>query len=356
MVRVVRLLAVAAAVYVAAGLTGASAQTVYVINAPPGSPVELVMNASVVASATVDAGGTVALIADRPAPPAAMEAFIWMDDCGDRRRVLIVDRNAVPPPAGACARTQLDGLYRIQPVSSLVIQMGGSTPTLRLRQGEVPESWLAGSVADALPPVRRVPEGLILFGGGGLGSFREFIVLTCGAVASCSGDQSPRLLTGGVSFWFHRFFAAEASYARPGLLTTEGSGDDFRFASDLEGGLVAVSGKGGVPLGSWRFFGSGGVNYHQATLSTTQTVDDRVITVGDGQQTLPGGTQAFQSRVGGWGWGFGGGAEFWLSRTFGIYGEGGRVRVKGEDDGSETRIDDTMNFVVVGVRVRIPGS
>lgn len=344
---------------VLAGAAASEAQTVVVTGAPAGAPAELVLNATTVASGMADPQGTAILIAQRADAdlPDSMEAFIWIDVCGDTRRVVIVDRNtAVPPPPGACVRTQIDGVFLIRPISSMAIDLSGSTPSLRLRQGDLPEAWLAGSAVDVpTTRARSVPGGLILSGGGGLSTFRDFGALACGNFDGCDSGDSPGVLTGGASFWFHRFVGVEASYVRTSPLTAEGSSEDFRFTTDMEGGIATLSGTVGFPFGGWRVFGKAGVNYHEMTLSTTQTIDDRIVTVGGVDQNLPGGTQAFQSRLGGWGWQYGGGAEFWLSGLFGVYGEGGRLYLEGDDlDGGEARIDEGVNYVVVGARIRVP--
>jgi hypothetical protein len=357
MLRVWRPLGLAIALH-AAGIA-ASAQTVIVQNAPRGSTVEFVLNGSVAATATTGADGAATLVAgpgglqDRQ----AIDAFVWIDECDDARRVLVTSRTVPALPSGACRRSQIEGLFVLQRITTLVVDVGASAPTMRLRQGPAPEEWLrAPSTAGPAPGVSIAPAGLILFGGGGLGSTGGFSTQPCGNVTTCTGDDRTTLLTGGVSFWFSRYVGAEASYMRPERITTQGSGDGFRFESEMDGGLLAFVGKVGIPIGRVRLFGTLGADYHRATFTTSQTIDDKTVTIDGVSQIVPGGEQTFQWRTEGWAPVFGGGAEVWVTRVFGLYGEFGRLGLKGGDvGGGEARTDEIMTSVVIGGRFRIAG-
>jgi hypothetical protein len=341
----------------AAGASTASAQTVIVKGAPAASNVDFILNTTVVASGTADATG----VATLTAPPAAaltqdIEARIWLDVCSDRRRIVVVGRRVDPPSAEACNRMPIEGLFLVRGISSIVIDVGPSVPVLRLRQGRAPREWIVGPT-EKTPGVRRpLPTGLVLFGGAGVGRIRDFDALFCGDVAGCSASVRPRVLTAGLTYWFSRFAGAEASYVDFGDISAEGSGTSYRFTSTMQGALVTLAGKGGATIGPVRIYGNFGANYQRSRFTTVETADDLTVTVGDVQQTLPGGSETFQWRTGGWGVSIAGGAEFWFSTMLGAYGQYDRLTLKGGDLGNgEARTDDLVQAVTFGVRVKLPG-
>src|SRR5688572_2650949 len=129
MIGVWRSLARATAICLTVGIAAADAQTVIVISAPPGSNVEFVLEGTVAASATVDQQGRATLAADRSKlGTRTFDATVWVDNCGDVRRVLIVDRAIQPPAPGTCGRVQVEGIFFIQRISSLVVDIGGTVP------------------------------------------------------------------------------------------------------------------------------------------------------------------------------------------------------------------------------------
>lgn len=332
------------------------AQTVYLTNASPGVPVELLVNAETRAMATADAGGIATLRADPPLVGETLEALIWVDVCGESRRVLIVDRSAVAPEAGACVRTQVEGVYRIGNTSSVVIDLGGQPPVVRLRQGPVPPAWLAGPDAAATVAMRIVPNGLILFGGGGTTTFRDFIAQACGNVGDCDGSERRGSATAGLTYWVQSWLGLHATYRRLWPIRAEGRGEGYVFNSELDGGLLSLGVQGGVPVGRFRIFGNASAQYHRATLSSEETIDDRVVTIGGIEQTVPGGTHTAQAKVGGFGAMFGVGLEMWLNQRFGIYGEYGRLWLHADDlDDAPIAVDDSVGHVTIGGRMRLLG-
>ena len=350
--------AIAVVVHVVAGASPARAQTVIVTEAPPGATVELVVNGTEAASVMAGANGRAVLQSDafqRDTP--SIEALIWLDLCGDVRRVQIAAVTLPPPPAEACARTPIEGRYRVQRETSIVIDVGGSLPTLLIRQGPVPEAWLtAPAGGDFAVAGRRVPRGLVLSGGGGFGRFRDFVAPACGNVRPCVDDGSPLVGSAAATFWFLPYAGVEAGFIRPGSIHAEGRGADFDFESEQDGGLLTLMGTGGLPLGPVRLFGAFGANYHRATLTMTQTFGERTIMVDGSPVVLPAATQTLQSRTEGFGWIFKAGGEWWLTSYLGIYGEGGQLRMKGDSTrNDEVRVDDKLTFVLVGVRLRVPG-
>jgi hypothetical protein len=332
----------------------ASAQTVIVRHAAAGSTVELVLNARAVGTATVDTAG-VATITAPDSEELPIDANVWVDVCVGAYRVILARSGAQPVVDPACRRDQVAGLFLVQRISSIVVDVR-DTPSLRIRQGPVPDAWLRDPVSGATQASARPPlpplTGLTLFGGAGRGTTLNFESQACGAVASCT-DNSPLPYTGGVAWWFTKFVAAEARYAYLGNLEAQATEDTFRFTTTREGGVLSFSGRGGVQVGRVRPFGRAGLSLHRATLTTTQTLDDSTVVIDGVSQTVPGGTQVFQVRTRGWAPVYGGGVEVWLSPVVGIYGEMQRIGLKGSDDrGADIDIDDALVTIQGGLTVR----
>lgn len=332
-----RLLASVAVLHLCAGAAIATAQTVMIRNAPPKGTIEVVFNADTVATAAADQAGEATLKFDI-APGAArdeIDANVFVDVCADNlRRVIIVERGqpVAPQPAG-CDRRDTGALFLVRRVSTLIVNVGGTLPTVVLRQGPV---------RVGPPRIRRAPRGLVVFGGGGVSSSRDLELMACGNVAECSGDRSGVAYTGGAAVWFTRYLAAEVAYIRPSTGEASGSGADFNFNTTLEGHVTTMAGKVGVPLGPVRLYGQFGTNYHRLTFSTTQTSGDL--------------SQRFDLRTSGWGWNFGGGGEVWITPVFGLYGEFDRLALKGSArDGAEGTMDDRSTAFFFGARIRIAG-
>jgi hypothetical protein len=235
------------------------------------------------------------------------------------------------------------------------LNLGGLSPTIRLRQGPAPAQWMTDDEPEPGRGWRPSPTGLVLFGGGGFASVRDTVDMACGNVTPCDGDSTRGAYTVGAAYWFAPFVAAEATYLRPAEVTVSGSGDGFRFNSFLDAHVLTVAGKGGVPIGPVRLYGQIGMNYSRASFGTTQTADDATVTVDDVTVTIPGGTQSYEIRTRGWGWMFGGGMEAWVTNRFAIYGEVARAGLEGSpvDDDAEGALDEGLTSILVGVRVKI---
>jgi hypothetical protein len=355
-----RPIALAAALHVLIGLGIVSAQTVVVRNAPPNTTIEFVLNGTVTATATAGADGLATLpvskggLADR----ATMDAFVWVDECSSVRRVLVLNYVQQPPPADGCRRTQIPGLFLLQRITTLLIDLDPALPAIRVRQGPLPDEWLRppSPSGGAAPRISIAPRGAILFGGGESASLGSVLEPACGDVTNCSADNRALSFAGGLSYWFSQYIAAEGSYVRPKVIAANGAGDRFRFDSDMEGGFVVFAAKGGFPLGRFRLFGTVGANYHRATFTTNETIDDRTATVGGVSQTIPGGTTTLQWRTEGWGPVFGGGTEVWLTSSIGFFGEFSRLGMKGADEGiGEASTDAMITAIIFGGRYRIGG-
>jgi hypothetical protein len=350
-----RLFVCVAALNVTVNVGVAMAQTVIVRKAPRGSTVELVVNTAVIASAPANDAGDANLAVNltKTVGKNEIDAYMFVDSCDQVRRVLIVERGVTPPAVtGSCERKAIAGLFALRGVTTMVVDLSGSEPSMHLRQGPAPSEWLR-DVPVGAPGMRRLaPVGLVVFGGGGLTSVSDAGAAACGNVINCSSDGSGFAYTGGVTFWFTPFVAAEVSYLRPANVTASGSGEGFRFDSDLDAHVFTLVGKVGAPIGPVRVYGQVGPDYHRATLTTTQTIDQKSVTVDGVTTTIPGGTQTLTLNTSGWGLLFGGGLEGWFTNFFAIYGEAGRALLKGNNrDGGEGTIDDGLTYIVVGARV-----
>jgi len=358
MARPWRRLAFAAALCATAGVGVASAQTVIVKNAPPGSTVELVMNAVTVAAATVGPGGDAKLVGrlSGTAAEQGTDVRILVEVCVNVRRVLLVERGLQPPPLEACNRREIGGVFILRKVTSMVVDVGGPNPVVWLRQGSVPKEWLGAGGPTPPRAWRTSAKGLVLFGGGDYTRFANAVAVSCGNVEQCSGKRYRGAFTVGAGYWFSEYFGVEGSYLKPADVTTDGTGSTYRFTGSLDTQTITVVGKIGAPIGPARLYGLAGASYDRATLTTTETIDDVTVIVDEVEVTLPGGTQTLQLKTGGWGWLFGGGLEVWVARKVAIYGEGGYIALKGGDrTGGEAQLNERVTYILAGVRVRLGG-
>ena len=121
---------------------------------------------------------------------------------------------------------------------------------------------------------------------------------------------------------------------------TARGGDGFSFDSQFDVDIFTVAAKVAVPAGIARVYGLVGTNYHQSTLTLTETIDNA--------------TQTFGQKTHGWGWLFGGGTEIWVTPKVALYGELSLAQTKGNaEDGGEGLIDDRLRFLGFGVKVRL---
>jgi hypothetical protein len=351
--RAAGLLAGAAALNVLAGIGVAAAQTVLVRSAPAGSTVELVYNTAAVGKATADAGGdaTIPLNLQEQAGKPQIDARVFVEVCADMRRVIVAERGQPVPPLGSgCDRREVSGLFVVRRATTLVVNVGGATPTLLLIQGRydprepAPRAWSPAAT------------GLVFSAGVGLSNIPDAALQACGDVQDCDGQSWGATYTVGAAFWPMRFFGAEVAYFRPGDVTAEGTGTNFRFNNFLEPHVLTVAGLVGGPAGRARIYGRAGMNYQRSTFGTTQTTDDVTVTVDGVPQTFPGGTQTFELRTSGWSWLFGGGMEVWLKPSLAVYVDGGLGGLKGTNrDGGEGELDDKLRYIVIGAKFRIGG-
>jgi len=343
--------AAALSLIVQAGL--ASAQTVIARKAPAGSTVELVVNTTKVGTATADAAGDAKLpfVIPTTAPGRTdMDAYVHLDLCPDLRRIVLVERNQAPPaPDPGCTRQDIIGLFLIRRVTNLVVDTGAVNPTVLLRQGPVDLS--AHPASDRWSST---PTGLIVYGGAGLGAFRDALDLLCGSVSPCDGEDSHTTYVAGATFWLGPFVGIEGGFLKPAGVNASGTGDNFQFNSVSSTRLFIIGGKLGVPVARAKIYGQGGTNYLRATTTTTETIDDATVTVNGVVEPIVGGTQTIETRMAGWGWQFGAGLEVWVRPSFAIFGEVQRTRLNGKgQEGSQGDLDDYLNTAILGVRFKV---
>lgn len=340
MTRLWRLLAIAAALNMPAAT--AAAQTVMVRNAPPGVNVELLLNDLVTATGTTSPAGEVSLDLEMP-EPGEMDANVYVDVCEKTRRVLVVDRNKRPsPPPAGCERREISGVFWVRRINTLVVDVGGVQPAMLLIKGAyTPPKPAApeGEGGDASTPRRPSPTGLTLFGGSGLGKFRNAFLIACGNAVGCDGHDGGLGYSFGGTFWFTRWLGAEGAYLKPRTVTAKG-GDTFTFDSAFDVDVFTVAAKLAIPAGPVRVYGLAGGNFHQSTLTLTETIDTA--------------TQSFGQKTHGWGWLFGGGGEVWVTPKVALYGEMSFAHVKGKaEDKGEGFVDDRLRFLAFGARIRL---
>ena len=320
----------------AAAATTAAAQTVVIRGVPAGMTAEVIQGAAR-ATGTPDAGGD-AVIKGSLSAPGDTRVTLFADVCEKVRRVVIVERDAAaPPPEPGCTRTEISGMFVLRPVSTLVINLSGTTPSVLLRQRDFDfrRDYRSGGVEP--------PAGLIVFGNGAWTKLHNARASLCGDTAECPGEDSGFGFGGGLTYWFTPYAGIEASYLRPHRALFEGSpGNNSLFQSVTKVEALMFVAKIGVPAGPVRIYGQGGATYHRSVLNNTQ---DSVDGIND----------RFQLRTAGWGWTFGGGIEAWVHSRAGFYAEGGRAALKGPgvESAGEGKLDERMTFVVAGMRVRL---
>jgi hypothetical protein len=146
---------------------------------------------------------------------------------GNVIRIHFLERGySSPAEERGCARRDMGGWFVLKPVSTIVVDVGGPSPTMLLRQGSYslapPRTWSAS------------PTGLVLFGGGSLTGVSRFKDVACGTLTDCSSGGAELGFSVGAAYWITPFLGAEASYLRPKELTANGSGDNFRFDSTFD--------------------------------------------------------------------------------------------------------------------------
>lgn len=332
--RLWRPLALACMLSATLGAATAGAQTVVIRGLAPGAPAELLQDGAAPVTGAANGAGD-AILKGALADATDVRVNFYVDVCANVRRVLIVNRDALPAALQTgCERTPIAGVFVIRDISSVVVNLSGAQPSLLLRQGPYdlrPQSeW-----------ERHVPEGLVIFGGAGMSKLHNATGLACGTVNTCPGDDTGVAFTGGVAFWLTPHIGVEASYLKPAKVTVDGEVGTATFTDTVNTHVLMLVAKVGAPIGRVRLYGQGGATYHRATIGSVQTwldAEDR-----------------FELSTTGWGWTYGGGLEAWVAPAVGIYLEAGRAVLKGSgrETGGEGRFDERVSYAVAGLRVSI---
>jgi len=348
--RFLQRLAAAAVFVLSAG--SALAQTVIVKGAAPASTVELMLNDDRAGTATVDASGFATVAGNLFTTPQKTESDVkvFVDACAGTTRVLIVETFRQPPPvAGACNREAVPDIFIARPITTFVIDVASSSPSVLIRQGRPPAEWLAGATNVPVAQKRTVPapSGLVVGAGIGLASFSDASTVACGDVTGCQMSSAVGMAGAHASYWLKPFLAIDAGYLAPGKATTSGSGTNYHFTSDFTTDVVTVGAKTGGQAGPVRLYAMGGADYATTLVTTLQTVDASATT------TAAVGTTGYKTK--GWAWYAGGGVETWMKPWVGAYAEAARYVIKGAsvDAANEGAVDDAMFVISAGIRIHI---
>jgi hypothetical protein len=353
-----------AAVFIVTVAVGAAiAQTVVVTGAPPGATVELVLNAGPIGATKADPAGIATLPVNLTAHgrKAETDVHIFVDVCDQARRVTLVEIGwQAPSPAAGCTRHEIFGVYYLKGITTIVVRAGEQTQAVWIKQGSAPPDWLKevptgdakGDRADVV-----VPKGLAFFGAAGLANYAHAASVSCGQATSCASEETKLALWFGGDYWIRPYFGVSFGYLKPFGAKTEGAGVNYRFNSSLDPNVVTMTGKVGAPLGRFRLYGEAGLTYNWTKLSTTETIDDRTVTLDDGSTVvLPGGTQSFELKTDGWSGMWGAGGEYWISPRGAVFGEFSWIKLKGNaSGGGEGSLDETLLAIFGGVRIRLGG-
>ena len=353
-VRPGQLLTISAVLLLTGFIGTVRAQTVIVQRAEPGSTIELLLNGTPMATVVTQPGGIATLrmtITDRPNRWQST-ITVLVDTCGTTRRVHLIERDrGGPPPVGPCTRDSVDGFFLLQSNTSMLVDVGVGRPTLRLRQGNMPSSWVTVGEIPSDSPLERM--SLYVFGAGAVRNLQAPIDRVCGDVP-CEGSAMGLAYNGGVGFWIAPFLAVQGDYTHIPAFDITGAAAGYQFDSTFGTNLLTVSGLVGYPLGSFRPYVRGGAARHRSVTTTTQATAPTTFIIDGVENTDPGGVQVYGVETEGWGWLVGGGAEMWPNTWFSLFGEFTWTYLRGSPtDGSEGDTDDRLMLWLFGVKVRV---
>jgi hypothetical protein len=353
--RLGRSLTLALALGAVLGARTATAQTVIIQSAPAGAAIDLTFNGTSVAAAKADANGDATLSVGASRPDT--DILVSVDSCADRVRVQLAARGLQPAAAlPGCSRVDAGSMFIMRSVTTFVIDI---TPNVAVHvaQGPPPAEWLlrgSGAVRKSTMMHGTPPKGLVLSAAAGGSSFGSIADQACGNVPQCLNTHAGVAFSLDAEYWITRYMAAQVGYFQPADVTVNGAPTGYTFDTRVQTRLLTIIGKGGVSVGSGRFYGLGGVNHHEATFNTTQTISDKTIVVNGVNQVVPGGTQSFGQKTSGWSWVAGGGVEGWINNWIGIYGEVNIAQVEGQPVvGTGDGIAQQMRMAFFGVRFHI---
>jgi len=351
-----RSLLLAAAFVLAADM--AVAQTILVRNAPQGATVELQFNGVAMGSASTKPGSGTKFVL----PPSAQAAKperdvrIWIDMCDTLRRVMVFEVGQWPAPKEqVCERREVPGVFWGQRITTFVVDLGGTSPSVWLRQGAVPVQWLGqGPTAGPSGPRMQPPAGVSIGLGGGSTSFSNTGTTQCGNVSPCTGNSGRLTYMGSVTLWVVPFLGIDVSYIKPAVMKLHGEPAGAVFDTHYDAQIYRVAVKAGLPTGRFRFYGIVGANYVKTALTTTETVAARTVTVDGITQTIAGGTQDFALKTAGWGFLIGAGVEVWASRRFAFFAEYNSASLRGKSTNGEIgRTSENGAAILGGIRFKL---
>jgi hypothetical protein len=337
----------------------AAAQTVIVTKAPPGSTVELVVNSTLAATLTADSTGlaTFPLTPEVRGGKTESDAYVFVEYCDNLRRVILIEPGMEGYPGGQCPRKEVPGGYVIRQTTTLVVNVSEAAPSVLVRVGKAPVTWLTEDV-DRPPTQRRDfsgSRGLYGFGAGGISSISDVEAVACGG-QECTGGSAAGTFSAGATFWFKPFLGFEASWLKPTDLRITGGTSAYDYITTLKTDVLTMVGKLGVPTAYVRPYGFGGLTFSRSHWTTTETIAAQTVTVDDVEVVFPGGMQTFNLHTQGWSWIAGGGMEGSVGKRGLIFGEGGWANVRGSDrQGGEGRTEQRVFYFIGGVRIRILG-
>jgi hypothetical protein len=352
-----RLLAWAAAVLLVGGGV-AQAQTLIVSKAPAKATVEFSLNGTALGTATADATGVASLPFDVQARAGRPEidVSVAVDVCGSQYRVMLLQGGEQAPlKTPNCERHDISGVYIVRKVTSLVVDLWQNTPTVWLRQGPPPPTWLSATpdvIERRTGPTRLSPKGLVVFGGSGFAKVSNLTTAACGTI-TCKGGDYRASYTFGTTLWLTRWLGVQGSFTKPGIIEKSGEGTTYNFLSELDSRVFALAANVGPAIGPIRFYAQGGATFQRSTLTTTQTVNDRTVTVDGTPVVIPGGTFSMKLPTQGWSWMMGAGFEGWVSSRTALYLELGRLTMKGTPKTGEGALDDRVTYLTAGLRISL---
>jgi opacity protein-like surface antigen len=340
-------------------VAAAAAQTVIVTKAPPGGTVELVVNSVLAGTAAADSTGmaTFALTAEARGGKTEADAYVFVEYCDALRRVILIEPGMQGLPGGQCPRREVPGAFVVRQVTTLVVSVSETAPSVLVRQGKAPAGWLTDEV-DQPPRPRSVnspTRGLYGFGAGGIASLSGVSDVVCGS-EECSGGTKPVAFSAGATFWLKPFVGIEASWLKPADIRLTGATRAYEYVSTFQTDVFTMVGKLGVPVSYVRPYGFGGATWNRTHWTTTETIAEQTYTIDGAEVVYPGGTQTFNLHTQGWSWIAGAGIEVAFGKRALIFGEGGSAGVKGEDRQlGEGKTDQRMLYIIGGIRIRILG-
>jgi hypothetical protein len=320
----------------------AGAQTIIVRSAPAGAAIEVSLDGGRAATATADTFGDATLAV--ASASAERSVHFHIDSCANTVRVFLISRGLQPPATDpSCTRIDLPSVFDMRSTTTFVIDINGPATSLHVTQGQVPVEWVwRGPGPPRGPGISwSTPnKGLTLSAAVGFSAFHQAADIACGDASSCQKNDLGIALAFGADFWITRFAAASVEYLRPADVSVNGSGTSFTFDNRVKARILMIGGKAGASAGPARIYAIGGINRHEATITTTET--------------LGGATQGFGQQTRGWNWVLGGGVEAWMRDWGAIYGEFIVPKVHGSPiGGGEGGIDDRVTVAVIGARIRL---